>query len=219
MDVKKIFEKYKIVFCIFIIGSFLGFIIENVWTIIKGHFILRKGLIYSPLIPIYGIGALAFYFIYNNLKFKHEHKIICVLKIFVIGFALGGMTEYFCSYFQEHFFGTVSWEYSKLNFNLNGRTSLFHSFCWGLLGIFFYETILPFFNKRKERLKDKTATILILILSIFVLFDCTISTLACVRQDARRNNIEAKNKMDKYLDRKYTDDYLKKIYNNARVVK
>lgn len=219
MKLKKLFEKYEIVFALFLIGSFLGFIIENVWTIIKGHFILRRGLIYSPLIPIYGIGALAYYFVYNNLLFKRENKVTYILKIFLIGFALGGIVEYFCSYFQESIFGTVSWEYSKMRFNLNGRISLFHSVCWGLLGIVFYKFIIPFFKRQMKYLANKKVKIVIIILSLLLLCDCTISYLACHRETERRNNIPATNSLEKYLDKQYTDEFIHQIYNNSRPVK
>ena len=57
------FEKYCLLFTIFIFGSFIGFILENLYTIvIKGNYALRQGLIYEPLIPIYGLGALTMYF-------------------------------------------------------------------------------------------------------------------------------------------------------------
>lgn len=220
MKFKKVFEKYEVIFSLFVIGSFLGFLLENIYTILrKGQFILRTGLIYSPLIPVYGIGVLIFYFIYNNLKFKKENKIIQIFTIFIIGFALGGMVEYLCSYFQENIFGTISWSYDKLKFNLNGRISLFHNFCWGLLGIVFYQIILPFFKKKSICLKTKPAKIIIVILSIFLLFDCFISYIACIRQTERREGIAAQNKVDRFLDSNYPDDYLNQIYTNARATK
>ena len=42
----KIFEKYSIIFWVFIVGSFAGFIHENLLTFLKGEFVLRRGLIY-----------------------------------------------------------------------------------------------------------------------------------------------------------------------------
>ena len=50
-------KKFSFIFLVFIIGSFIGFVWENVFTIIKGAYHLRQGLLYEPLIPIYGIGT------------------------------------------------------------------------------------------------------------------------------------------------------------------
>ena len=42
-----------------LLGSFIGFIIETLWCMIRWKKIeSRKGLIYSPLIPIYGVATL-----------------------------------------------------------------------------------------------------------------------------------------------------------------
>ena len=60
---------------------------------------------------------------------------------------LGGIVEYLFSFFQEKFFGTVSWDYSNLWFNINGRTSLLHCLYWGTGGVLFVKYIYPFIEK------------------------------------------------------------------------
>ena len=46
-------------FWIFIIGSFIGCIIEHIWCFIKNAcFMIRRSFLYLPLIPIYGFAAL-----------------------------------------------------------------------------------------------------------------------------------------------------------------
>ena len=48
-------------FWIFIVGSLVGFAYENILVLCqKGHFILRQGLLYGPLIPVYGVGAVIY---------------------------------------------------------------------------------------------------------------------------------------------------------------
>lgn len=209
------FEKYCLLFTIFIFGSFIGFILENLYTIvIKGNYALRQGLIYEPLIPIYGLGALTMYFL---LKDKQKTDKFLILKIFIIGFLAGSLIEYICSYMQQNIFGTISWDYSKKMFNINGRINLFHSILWGLLGMLFYYLILPMIEQIK--IKDKKVKVLIIIISCIFLVDCTISGLACYRQKERRENLIASNKIEVLLDKYYPDEYLDKIYNNAKVVK
>ena len=209
------FEKYCLLFTIFIFGSFIGFILENLYTIvIKGNYALRQGLIYEPLIPIYGLGALTMYFL---LKDKQKTDKFLILKIFIIGLLAGSLIEYICSYMQQNIFGTISWDYSKKMFNINGRINLFHSILWGLLGILFYYLILPIIEQIK--IKDKKVKVLIIIISCIFLVDCTISGLACYRQKERRENLVPSNKIEILLDKHYPDEYLDKIYNNAKVVK
>ena len=121
MNKDKIREELTILFWIFIIGSIAGFIFEiTVVFFQKGYFELRQGLIYGPFIPVYGIGAMLYYVVLNKIKLKNK------LQIFLITMLLGGLTEYLCSFTQEKLFGTISWDYSYLPFNINGRTSLLH---------------------------------------------------------------------------------------------
>ena len=46
------------------------------------------------------------------------------------------------SYFQELLFGTISWDYSNLWFNINGRTSLLHCTYWGIGGVLFMKYVM-----------------------------------------------------------------------------
>ena len=130
---RDLFRKYEYYFSILMLGSFLGFVYENLLMLLKGNYSLRQGVIYEPLIPVYGAGILAFYFFYHRVDFKNLNKYLKIIIIFSIGMIGGGAVEYLFSYLQEKIFGTISWDYSHLRFNLNGRTSLLHASFWGLM--------------------------------------------------------------------------------------
>lgn len=49
-------------------------------------------------------------------------------------------------------------------------------------------------------------------------YNCFISFVATYRQRQRKNGVKAKNRFEVWLDKKYTDNYLKKVYANAKVV-
>ena len=121
MKRKDVFKFLLVIFWVFIIGSIIGYIVETIVAIVQnGHFMSRKGLIYGPLIPVYGAGLVIYYLVISKIKDESN------LKIFLVTMLLGGIVEYLFSFFQEKFFGTVSWDYSNLWFNINGRTSLLH---------------------------------------------------------------------------------------------
>ena len=118
---------------------------------------------------------------------------------------------------QQSIFGTISWDYSKKMFNINGRINLFHSVLWGLLGLLFYYMILPMINLIK--IKDKKVKLMLVVITCIFVVDCTLSALACYRQKERRENLMPSNKIEILLDKHYPDEYLNRIYNNAKVVK
>ena len=213
---KRLFDKYAFIFVLFMVGSLIGFVYENLLTLIQGHYELRQGLIYEPLIPIYGLGVLLFYLLYNSVHLEKHHTIVKIMIVFLIGFVMGGLTEYICSYIQEKVFGTISWDYSYLKYDINGRTSLWHCFVWGMMGALFYIFVLPLLEKTKQYLKYKWVNIIVIICSIILFCDCIISWIACHRQTQRREGIEATNFIDKLLDQYYPDEYLNRIFNNAK---
>ena len=213
MKEKNIKKELTILFWVFIIGSIAGFIFEvTVVFFQKGHFELRQGLIYGPFIPVYGIGAMCYYIVLSKIKIKNK------VQIFLITMILGGITEYLCSFIQEKAFGTISWDYSYLPFNINGRTSLLHCIYWGIGGVLYITYIDPFLNKMIDKTNIKAFDLITIILSIFINFDISISWMAADRQTERKNNIEPENRLDIFLDKNYPDEYMNRIFNNKKDV-
>ena len=157
------------------------------------------------------MGALAYYFL---VKTDQDPK-----NIFFKGMLLGGALEYLCSFFQELFFGSVSWDYSNFIFNLNGRTALQYCIYWGLIGVFFLKTVYPVFLKiERNYLDNKKLIIASYIFMVFIIYDVAISCIATVRQNQRAEGIAASNEFEEYLDRTYPDERLNKIFNNRHQI-
>ena len=214
MEKENIMQKLIKIFWIFIVGSIIGYIFEMIVGLVQnGHFVIRQGLIFGPFIQVYGVGLIVYYLVISNIKNK------TYIKIFFISMLLGGIVEYLFSYFQESWFGTISWDYSKLLFNLHGRTSLLHCLYWGIGGILFVKFILPFVNNLDNWYKNINFRYITAFLVLFITFDIIISSMAGIRQLERRNNIAPKGYMDIFLDKYYSDAKLEKIYSNAKAVK
>ena len=196
-------------FWILVIGSVFGFFAEMLYALVYTRtFEIRRGLIYGPFIQVYGMGALAYYFL---VKTEQDPK-----KVFFKGMLLGGALEYLCSFFQEIFFNSISWDYSGFFLNLNGRTCIQYCIYWGIIGVFFLKTVYPVFLKMDKYLDVKRIIIISYILFIFVAYDVAISCIATVRQNERKNGISAENKFEEYLDRTYPDERLNKIFSNRK---
>ena len=211
MKKKVIVEKLFMIFWIFLIGSLLGYIFEMTIVLFqKGYFESRQGLIYGPFTPVYGIGAIIYYLILSNVKTRNK------VKVFIISALLGGTTEYICSFIQEKLFGTISWDYSYLTFNLNGRTSLLHSTYWGIAGVLYITFVEGLLDKLKQNITHKRLQVITAVLSVFIIFDITISYVAAVRQTQRDRAIEASSKLDLFLDEYYPEEYRDKIFANKK---
>lgn len=210
-QVKKVIKIITIIFWVFIIGSVFGFFAEMLYsTIFTRTLVIRKGLIYGPFIQIYGVGAVAYYLLISNVKEPKE--------AFTYGMIMGGILEYIGSFLQEILFGTISWDYSNMFFNLNGRTSLLYCFYWGIIAVAYLKIVYPWLKNIEPLLHKLSVKIFTVFLALFMTFDIGISCMAAARQEERRKDIPPKNSLDEFIDKEYPDEYLDKIYNNKKNV-
>ncbi len=213
MKKKDILKEVIIIFWLFVIGSLVGYILEMIVGLVQtGHFESRQGLIYGPFTPVYGIGMVMYYFVLNHMKTDNK------VKIFFLTAIWGGMLEYLCSFLQEKIYGTISWDYSNLILNINGRTSILHCTYWGIAGVLYIMYVDPLLEKIKERINAKGFKIITTIVLILMLSNICISCVAANRQTERRKNIAPASSLDVFLDRYYSDEYMDRIYANKKEV-
>jgi len=212
MEKKKFLNELIIIFWLFILGSIIGYVVETIVALVQtGGFESRKGLVYGPFTPVYGIGIIMYYVLLNNMNTKNK------AKVFLITMIVGGILEYLCSYVQEKVFGTISWNYSNLLFNINGRTSLLHCTYWGIAGILYSAYIKPMVEKVRRIISRKNMQIVTVVVLAFMTFDIGISFAAANRQTQRRNNQLPCSSFDVFLDKYYPDEYMDKVYANKEV--
>ena len=200
---------YKL-FWVFFIGCFAGVVLETIYCLIqRGHYESRVGLIYGPFNLVYGIGALclsgALY------QFRNRGRVFS----FVGGFVVGSVVEYACSWFQEVCFGSTSWDYSNMPYNLNGRICLLYSIFWGILGIFWIKDIYPRMAKWILKIPNKVGKPLTWVLLVFMVFNSVMTLFTSLCWTARREGIEPRNAFEAYLDEHYPDERMQKIFANA----
>ncbi len=206
------FNFYKL-FWIFFIGCIMGVVIETIWCLATGfHFESRTGLIYGPFNPVYGFGALFMTIALYWLKNKSDRWIL------IGGTIVGAAFEYICSWVQEMIFGTVSWDYSNYPFNLNGRICLLYSLFWGILALVWLKHIFPLMTKYIEKIPNSFGKSLTFVLLIFMIFNVLMSSAVVSRLVDRRNAVPVSNLFERYIDEKYPDERVNKIYPNMRFI-
>ena len=208
MKKNKLNEINKI-FLIFMIGSIIGYIVEMIVALVQeGHLESRQGVIYGPFTPIYGVGIVIYYLVFQKIKTRDKKK------IFLISILLGGTVEYLFSFLQEKIFGTVSWDYSNWILNINGRTTLIHCTYWGVAGLLYMSLIEPIIPKIEEMIQKNGVKIVSAGVAVLMIFNITISSMAALRQKERKYNIQATSQIDIFLDKNYPDEYMNKIFAN-----
>lgn len=103
---------YKIALIVFI-GSFAGVMLELLWCFARhGYLESRSGLVWGPFNMLYGVGAASLSI--SLYRFRNRGKWLSFLG----GFVVGSVVEYGCSWLQEVLFGSRSWDYSRVPFNI-----------------------------------------------------------------------------------------------------
>ena len=149
-------------FYIFIIYSFLGWLMEVLLVSFQQRKITARGFLIGPWCPIYGFGAL---FVTLLLKKYYEDPIV----LFIMSFLLGTILEYITSYLMEKIFKARWWDYTNQKFHINGRVSLTTSLGFGLLGVILVYVFNPFFLKIISNIPNILFnTVMIIILLIFI---------------------------------------------------
>lgn len=203
--------KFYNYFWIFIFGSIFGVISESIWRIVtRGIFVTRVGVIYGPFNPVYGIALV----VMTILLIRFSNK--SILFIILFSTLLGGGFEYFASYLQEILFGTVSWDYNKFAFNINGRANVPYAILWGLMCATWITVFYPATIDFIEKIPPKPGVFLTYLLLVFMTFNILISGAAVYRESERAQNIPAQNSVQVFLDTHYPDDFLHKIYPNMK---
>ena len=98
---------------IFALISFGGWVYETIYcSVVEGEF-TKRGFLFGPTCPIYGIGALAVWLVLGQISNP--------LIVFIIGGLLATVIEYSTGLFLERRFKKKWWDYSMFKFNLHGR--------------------------------------------------------------------------------------------------
>lgn len=155
-------------FLLFIIYSFLGWVMEEILVSIKEKKIVDRGFLIGPICPIYGCGALLI-----TIVLAKYHSDIPAL--FILATVLGAALEYFTSYIMEKLFKVRWWDYSHDKYNLNGRICLKTSVGFGLLGVLMIHFLNPFFTHILSMIPNTILQIIAIILAILLVIDTVLS--------------------------------------------
>lgn len=201
---------YKL-FWIFLIGCYLGVVIETIWCLMsRGYIESRVSVLYGPFNHVYGFGALAMALGLHWAKAKHSSHIM------LGGILIGSIVEYISSFVQEIMFGSASWDYSVLPLNLFGRISLLYSFFWGILAVLWVRLIYPYFACLISNIPNKIGKALTWVLFVFMVINTVMSILAVERWTQRLENVAEPAPIWEFFDEYYPDTEMQRLFPNMR---
>lgn len=201
---------YKILLICFV-GSFVGVIVELLWCLVKNGYIeSRSGLVYGPFNLLYGAGAVLL--TVCLYKFRNRGAWISFLG----GILTGSVVEYICSWGQEVLFGSRSWDYSHMPFNINGRICLLYSIFWGFLGVLWIKRIYPFMAELILKIPNKAGKAITWVLVVFFAFNSFMTLSSMARWTQRMNDVKPSTRFEEFIDERFPDSRMERIFANMK---
>lgn len=199
---------YKIAL-ICISGSFAGVVVELLWCLLRNGYIeSRAGLVYGPFNLLYGVGAVAL----TLILYRYRNRSSAFS--FFGGIIIGSAVEYLLSWGQETLFGSTSWDYSDVPFNINGRICLLYSVFWGILGVLWIKSIYPRVAKIILKIPNRAGKIITWALTVFMIFNAVMSLFSVWRWSERVHNVPATTAADRFFDERFPDSRMERIFAN-----
>ena len=155
-------------FILFMIYSFIGWIIEVIDIKIETKKLVNRGFLMGPYCPIYGWGGTLMSILLKNY-------VNDPLVLFLVAMVICSLLEYTTSYLMEKIFNARWWDYSNKKFNINGRVCLETMIPFGLLGCFLMYLLNPFLLNILKNIPHIILTIIAIILFIIFLIDNIVS--------------------------------------------
>lgn len=198
--------------CVFayVLGGVVGTLWETVLNYCKGNgFVYCNGSIFTPINFVYGFGALVIWIFLANSNRKPY-------MTYIYGAIGGGIVEYLLNFLEEKILGARSWDYSNEFLNINGRTTIPFMLFWGLLCLAVVYGVYNPLAKIYDKCPKKVMTTIAIVLLAIVVTDLTITVTALVRYSARQQGFAAKTELGLFLDRVFSDDYMKLHFPNQK---
>lgn len=164
--------KTFILIALFLIYSFIGWIVEVSAFLIQDHKFVNRGFLIGPVVPIYGTGGILITILLT--KYQSDPIVLFCMAVIVCS-----ILEYLTSYIMEKIFKTRWWDYSNKKFNINGRICLSNLIVFGIMGLVMVYLINPFLigilNKIDPILLKCVVSILMVlfVIDFFVSFSVT----------------------------------------------
>ena len=142
--------------------SFIGWIIEEVYSFtVTGRF-KKEGFLKGPFKPMYGI-AFTILILYNQILDING------IPLILLCFLIPTTVEYISGYMLKHIFNKIYWDYSNLKYNIHGFVTLKFSLYWTLLsfiGVYFLQPSVYNIYKESEKILIMIVCFFSLILAI-----------------------------------------------------
>ncbi len=200
----------RVLFLLFIVYSFIGWIVEIVYSYYKTGKVVNRGFLIGPYCPIYGFGCI----LMIMLLTRYYNQIFVLFVMCIVIFSI---LEYMTSYIMEKIFKARWWDYSNRKYNINGRVCLETMIPFGFGGILIMYIVNPILMYILNSIPDFLLTIFSILIGILYFTDVFISVKVVSSLKLKKRKIKVDN--TKEIKEKVKETLSKKDYIKNRILK
>lgn len=149
--------------------SFIGWVFEEVYTLLKLGKAVNRGFVTGPVLPIYGVGALMAVVLLSPLPNPAAQ--------FVVGCLAAAVMEYATSWAMEKLFHARWWDYTDMPLNLNGRICLPGILLFGLMMLGVNLVLQPLFERATALVPPDVLEFAATCLTVLFAIDCAVTVM------------------------------------------
>lgn len=152
----------------FYIYCFFGWCFESTYVSLRKHRFVNRGFLHSPLLPIYGSGAVVMLLVTLRIR---SYAVL----MFFAGMIGATALELVVGLAMEAIFEVKYWDYSNQKFNYKGVICLSSSLCWGLFTVLLNKVIHQPVEAFVLGLPAAAVTVTVCVISVIFLCDTVVS--------------------------------------------
>lgn len=166
-------------YCIyfFIIGSFVGWLLECVFKAAARHYERAPGILYSPFCILYGIGTVLLATVIPSVSSN-------IFLQFILSAVILTICEYITYVLLDKMYDVHLWDYSDMKFALNEKVCLEFAAIWGVLGALFIKFLLPVLSTVFLRMNGVVWYLIVFAIFIFIALDLLYTNDKLIREKA-----------------------------------
>ena len=195
---------------IFTVASIGGLLLETAWTqLVLGIWQRRYGMVWGPFSPLYGFGAV----LLTVALWKLRRRPMWV--VFLFSMVVGSLLEQISGEIIEKVMHATSWTYETYPDAITRYVALRMSMIWGLLGCAWCRVLMPEALFLIGEPKRRAELVLVAVLTAFLVLDGVMTVAVVLRKDARDRGLPAANAVERVIDRRYDDEFIRERFENV----
>ena len=159
----------------FIIGAFMGWLLECVFKFFNKDFRRTPGILNTPFCILYGLGTVVLSVVINKVTNN-------IWLLFLLSMIVLTVMEYITFVLLKEIYNVQLWDYKDMTFNINEKVCVEFSLIWGALGAIYIKYILPLLTDFFVVAQGTALTIALEVLLAIIISDFIYSSFVLINR-------------------------------------